>query len=153
LIAPRRRKGGRGFALLIVLWALVLLSLVFTQIVAAGRSQTNLAANLRAAAVVRTEADGMLYQAIFHVLDPSPAGWPADGATRTVRLAGASAAITVVDLAGRINPNTAPAPLLAALLAQLGADRTTAQAIAAACPTARRNRRFKAWRNSAWSLA
>ena len=47
----------RGFALLVVLWSLVLLGLLLAQVMAAGRSAVALAGNLRAASVARAAAD------------------------------------------------------------------------------------------------
>jgi len=44
----------RGFALLIVLWSMALLALLLTQVTATGRSETQLADNLRRAIVRRT---------------------------------------------------------------------------------------------------
>jgi general secretion pathway protein K len=105
---------------------------VFTQLVSSGRSETELAANLREAAEVQAVADGALYQAIFHLLDPSPARWATNAATHEVRLADATAAVSIIDLAGRVNPNTASQQLLSALMTELGEPRTAADAIAEA---------------------
>jgi Tfp pilus assembly protein PilX len=62
----RRRTHERGFALLIVLWALVLLTLVFTQLVSAGRGEAELTANLRAGATAEAAAD-----AVFGLIRPA----------------------------------------------------------------------------------
>ena len=51
----------RGFALLIVLWAVVFLAFLVTQLTAAGRLETHIASNLRVAAVAEAAADGALY--------------------------------------------------------------------------------------------
>ncbi len=75
----------RGFALLIVLWSLVLITLLLTQVTAAGRSEAALASNLRRAAILRAQTDGAIYTAVFHLLDPA-SFWAADGATHLVRL-------------------------------------------------------------------
>ncbi len=126
-LPPRREE--RGFALLIVLWALVLLTLIFSRLVSAGRGETEIAFNLRAAAQMQAEADGLLYMGVFNLLGPTAAGWKADGAVHRVSLPTGMAEVSITDLAGRINPNTASAPLLAALLHQVGADATTADAV------------------------
>jgi len=128
--------GERGFALLIVLWTLVLASLIGTQVTAAGRGEVQLAANLRAAAVLEAAADGVVHEAIFRMLDRSEAGWRADGRRRVVALpngvpAGA-ASVLLEDQAGKLNPNTASQELLAALLRLLGADARRADGVAAA---------------------
>ena len=91
--AGRRRDGATGsesgFALLIVLWAVVLLALLATQLTATGRTELRLAANLRAAAAAEAAADGAVQDAVFHLLAPADP-WPADGGERALlRRAGA----------------------------------------------------------------
>ena len=125
------RGDDRGFALLIVLWAVVLLTLLATQLTAAGRTELQLAANLRSAAAAETAADGAVYEAVYHLLDPADT-WAADGADRALRVPGARAVLRIEDEAGKINPNTAPPELLRALLRRLGADRRVSEGIAAA---------------------
>lgn len=121
----------RGFALLIVLWAVVLLALLATQLTAAGRTELQLAANLRGAASAEAAADGVIQEAVFHLLDPTDP-WPADGAERALRVPGGRAVVRIEDEAGKINPNTASPELLRALLRRAGADGRTADALAAA---------------------
>ncbi len=125
------RSGDRGFALLIVLWAVVLLTLLATQLSAAGRTELQLAANLRSAAAAETAADGAVYEAVFHLLDPSDT-WAADGADRALRVPGGRAVLRIEDEAGKINPNTAPPELLRSLLRRVGADRRVSEGVAAA---------------------
>ena len=124
-------RGDRGFALLIVLWAVVLLALLATQLTAAGHTELQLAANLRGAAQAEAAADGAVQDAVFHLLDPSDP-WPADGAERVVRVPGGRAALRIEDEAGKINPNTASPELLRALLRRAGAEGRAADGIAAA---------------------
>jgi general secretion pathway protein K len=126
--APRRG----GFALLIVLWSMVLLSLLFSRLVSAGRSEAEIAFNLRAAAQRQAQADGILYSVIFGLLGPPAGHWPADGAVHRMRLPMAAATVSIENLDGRINPNTASPALLEALLARLGADALTARNVAEA---------------------
>src|SRR5277367_4288128 len=75
----------RGFALLIVLWTLVLLVLLVTQLTAAGRTETRIAANLRSGAAAEAAAEGAVYEALFHLLDSSAGHWNVDGAIHQVR--------------------------------------------------------------------
>ena len=126
MIASQRGRREHGFALLIVLWTMVLLALVFTQLVSAGRGEAQLAANLRAEAVAEATADGAAYEAIFRLLDPSPSQWLADGAPHISQAEGGREVVSIADLSGSVNPNTAPPPLLASLLEELGADKTQA---------------------------
>lgn len=126
------RNSDRGFALLIVLWSLVLLALLGSQLAAAGRGETRLAANLRAGAVAEAAADGAIHEALFHLLDSSNRHWPADGTPRQIRVPGAIVELRVTTEAGKVNPNTAQPELLRALLHAVGADERTAAAVAVA---------------------
>ena len=128
---PRRPGHPRGFALLIVLWSMVLLSLLFARLVSAGRSEAEIAFNLRAAAQRQAQADGVLYSVIFSLLGPS-SHWPADGSAHRLRLPAAIASISIENLDGFINPNTASAALLDALLSRVGADATTSRNVSQA---------------------
>ncbi len=129
---PRPDGRERGFALLIVLWTLVLASLIGARVTAAGRSEAQLASNLRVAAVLEAASDGAVHEAMFRMLDPGEGGWWADGPPRRLSLPGAVIAVRLEDQAGKVNPNIASPELLRALLRQLGADALRADAIAAA---------------------
>ncbi len=121
-----------GFALLVVLWSLALLALLGTHVVATGRSEVQLAANLRGAAAAEAAADGALFQAVFHLLDPSPRRWRPDGVSREIALpGGAAATVRVESEQGKVNPNLASAPLLQALLLPLGVEPRAAASLAA----------------------
>lgn len=113
-----------GFALLLVLWALVLVSLLFSMLAAASRSDARLTANLRGAAELEAVADGAIHTAIFDLLRSGDA-------TRTSQ-AGAGVTVEVVSLSGLVNPNVASPELLRALLTRLGADPRRADRVAAA---------------------
>ncbi len=120
----------RGFALLIVLWSVVLLSLLATGLTAAGRSDLQLAGNLRRAAAAEAAADGGVAAAVFHAGDSPGRAWPADGQPREQRIGGYRVTIRVLDEGGKVNPNYAPVELLAALLAAAGADPPRAATLA-----------------------
>jgi general secretion pathway protein K len=122
----------RGFALLIVLWTMVLLALLVSEITAAGRSEAELAANLRGGAVAEAAADGAEAIAIFHYLAPSGLRWPADGTWHRLRVGPAQVAVVITDEDGKVNPNTAPRDLLVALLRRIGVDAGAATRLAAA---------------------
>ena len=119
----------RGFALLIVLWSLVLITLLLTQVTAAGRSEAALASNLRRAAILRAQTDGAIYTAVFHLLDPA-SFWAADGATHLVRLPGANIEVRVSDEAGKANPNHVSPAFMNALLRAVGASSIDADRVA-----------------------
>lgn len=126
----RRGPGERGFALLVVLWWTALLALLGTQLATAGRFEAQRAGNLRSAATARAAAEGVLQEAVFHLLDGSPAGWAADGAPRVVRVTGGLAHLDIRSEAAKIGLNQASAGLLAALLARLGTDPRQAASLA-----------------------
>jgi general secretion pathway protein K len=127
---PARRQ--RGFALLIVLWTLVLLAMLGTQIAARGHGEAQLAGNLRSAAAAEAAADGAIEEAIFHLLDGSSRRWLADGAVHLIRFPRATVEVRIEDEAGKVNPNFASPALLRALLGRLGAEAGTAASVAAA---------------------
>ena len=122
----------RGFALLIVLWTLVLLTLVGTAVTAAGRSEARLALNIRLSAAAEAAADGAIEEAAAHLVDATPRHWPADGSVRTLRRPGAVVELWLDSEAGKVNPNTAQPALLDALLRAVGTDGRTAATLAAA---------------------
>ncbi len=122
----------RGFALLIVLWTVVLLALLVTQLTASGRAEAQLAFNLRAAAVAEAAADGALSEGVFHALDSSDRHWRADGVTHVLRLPSATAEVRIDNEAGKVNINSAAPELLAALLRAVGVDTGTSTTLAAA---------------------
>lgn len=122
----------RGFALLVVLWTVALLALLGTHITATARQAASLSLLLHGAARADALADGLVDEAIFRLLDPSPRGWKADGVLRAVRLGGGVGEVVVLDHAGRVNPSLAPPPLLAALLRREGVEDGRAARLAAA---------------------
>lgn len=119
----------RGFALLIVLWTLGLLALLGSQLTAAGRVETRLAANLRANAVVEAAADGAVHEAVLRLLQGA---WRPDGARHALRVGSVAVEVRVEDEAGKVNPNFVLLPVLQALLRNVGLDPTRAASLAAA---------------------
>jgi general secretion pathway protein K len=119
LTTARREQ---GFALLIVLFVMVLLGFLITQFLGAARTQLTIAGNLRGASMAAAAADGGIAQAIVQLADGGTAG-PA-------RIGASTVTITVRGIAGRINPNIAPPALLAALLRAAGAAPAQAHDIA-----------------------
>jgi general secretion pathway protein K len=125
----RARCREHGFALLIVLWSLAVLSEITTGLVATSRREVKLAENLRNAATAEAAADGATRQAIFRLTSGE---WSAGPVPHVVHVGGAVVTVLIEDTAHLVNPNNAPVPLLTALLWQVGADPQSAQAIAAA---------------------
>lgn len=123
------RPGDRGFALLIVLWALVLLALIVTELGTSGRMESKIARNLMSNAEAEAAADGAVHQALFHLSDASNQSWPADGIVRHLAIGPVPVDIRIDDEAGKVNPNLADPALLQALLVVLGADQRQALTI------------------------
>jgi general secretion pathway protein K len=122
----------RGFALLIVLWSLALLSFLTAHITASGHMAVLTARNIRASAVAEAAADGAAYVAIFHTLEAPGKRWLADGAVHFVPGNRAVAEVRIEDEAIRVDVNVAPIVLLQALLHACGAAPSTALGVARA---------------------
>ena len=129
---PRRDVRQRGFALLIVLWTMVMLALLSTQVTGAGRSEAQLAASLRNAAQLEAAADGAIHETIWHMLDGSGAQWQPGTAAYDLAEPGALVHVTIEDERGKMDINQVPPQLIAALLSVLGADAATAKAVSTA---------------------
>jgi general secretion pathway protein K len=125
-------KWERGFALLIVLWTLALLSFLVMQMVAAARTEATIAFNLRSNMGQEADADGAIYAAAFHLLDRSDKRWNVDGTTYELAVPGGTVAVRITDEADKVNLNTASADLLRAVLLGVGTDATTASTLAGA---------------------
>jgi len=125
--APARE---RGFALLIVLWAMALLALLGTQVTGAGRAETRLATALRSSAQLQEAADGAVYETIWHMLDGSGDYWPPGAMTQVLNEPGGRVVVTIDDERGKLDVNQVPPGLLQAFFGVLGADQATAEKVA-----------------------
>jgi general secretion pathway protein K len=132
--APRnslRRSG--GFALLIVLWTLVLIGFLVLHLTASGRTEIRIADNLVDNAVTGAAADGAIAEAIFNLSNPQPdQRWLLDGAAHVLTIGHARVVVRLEDEAARVNPNLASPALIEALLRAVGSDPETAHSLAAA---------------------
>jgi len=128
-ISSRKPGERRGFALLIVLWTLVLVALLVAHLTATGRSEMRIASNYAANAQAEAEADGVVFESALHIMNGD---WVADGSTHELDLAHGKAAITLYSEAGKVNPNVASTDLLASLLRACGVEAPRANALAAA---------------------
>jgi len=104
----------------VVLWSVVFLAFLMTQILTSSRTAITLAANLRAGAQARAADDGAIDEAIFHALAAGGGAWPADSAPHVVSIGGIGVTVRIESLAGLVNPNLASAPLLTGLLIAAG---------------------------------
>ena len=124
----RARDAAPGFALIIVLWALVLLTLLATQLTATGRAEARLASNLRGAAVAQAAADGCVYQTVEQLL-AGDIPWP-PGPPRTARVPGATATIGIGSEDGKFDLNSIPPDVLEQLLRATGVAASDARQLA-----------------------
>src|SRR5579863_7944505 len=133
-LLPRgARKHEAGFALIIVLWMLVLTSFLVALLAASGRTELRITGNLVANAEAAAAADGAIYQAVLKLLDPqAELRWPLDGAVHQLSIGDCTVEVRLLDEAGRINPNLASPALLEALLRTIGRDQQSARQLAAA---------------------
>src|SRR5260370_6698607 len=128
---PKRAwRESRGFALIIVLWAFVLISLIVIHLTASGRTELRIAGNLAANAAAQAAADGAIYQAIFNLLDPrQEERWPLDGSTHELQLVNSRVTVRLDDEAARVNPNTASPGLLQGLLGAVAGNPKTTEEV------------------------
>ena len=122
----------RGFALLIVLWTLALLSLLISQLAGSGRQALRLAGNMRVQGRLQAAADGAVQEAGYHLGAAGTAHWPANGAMHALSQDGAGIRLRITNEAGKINPSVASLELLAGLVHACGVETPKATAIASA---------------------
>jgi general secretion pathway protein K len=128
---PRGAAREHGFALLIVLWSLVLIAFLVAHISATARTEVQIASNLKAYAVAQAGADGAIYEAIFYLSDPRPERrWPLGSDAHEIQIGASRVTVRVEDEGGRINPSLASPALVQALLRVLLNDPERAAALA-----------------------
>jgi general secretion pathway protein K len=129
----RRARGAAGFALIVVLWFLVLISAIGIYMMANARSETALARNTLAAARAEALADGAVADAAASQMLSDPTKkWRMDGTPYHLDLAGGDAAVRLIDESQKINPNLASDSLISGLFQALGLDRQHSDALGAA---------------------
>lgn len=117
-----------GFALIIVLWTLVLIAFIVAHLTATGRSEIRIASNVVSNAVAQAAADGAIFQAIFNLTDPRPdQRWPVNGEIRDLVIGNSRVSMRLEDEAWWINPSLASPALLEALLRAVGNDPESAR--------------------------
>ena len=129
MIAPHRT---RGFALIVVLWFLVLIAAIGSYLMANARTETAIARNLRAAASAEALADAGIAQAAFNLTDAVAVNhWKLDGAPHRLRLFDGEVTIRLSDEGAKINPNRASDALMAGLFEAAGVERSQARRLGA----------------------
>ena len=112
-----------GFAVLLTIWVLILISLMAASLGAQTLSESRIAYNRAQLAVARALADAGVSFGLSGLLDPVVGNrWPADGRVRIVRYGGGSIDIRVQDEAGKLDLNAAPIELIVGLMHVLAID-------------------------------
>ena len=131
---PKGCPKGRpsGFALVAVLWMLVLISALAVGVATTSHTETRLAANVVAVAQARHLADGGVHHAAKHLFETNDRlARCLDGRPfTTLTLDDVPVVISVQDEAGKIDLNQAPRPLLIGLFVAAGSDPRPAMALA-----------------------
>ncbi len=113
----------QGFALLIVLWVVALLSIVAASLAFSMRTETTLAHDLVAQAQARALAEAGVYRGILELYNRDRLRrWRGDGSPHRVRLAGVPITVSLQDEAGKIDLNSAQRGLLDALFRVSGIE-------------------------------
>lgn len=125
------RQPPRGFAVILVLWAMLTLMLGATILIATARRSLDEADAIGAATLAAVAIDTAAQHAMLHLLASGPDHW-SPGSVRTLRLGRQTVSIALASQAGLVNPNTASSALLAALLTELGRPASEAATLAEA---------------------
>lgn len=133
----------RGFALVAVLWALLLLGALAAAVAGGARTEAALARNGADSAVAVAAAEAGVNLAIERLIGMvGIGGTDPDGASRfEIEVVGVPVRIAMFDTCGRVDLNEAPPELLEAVFA--GAGLTPARAYADRVIEHRRQRRFE----------
>lgn len=114
------REAQRGFALVIVLWAGVLLSIIAASFAFSMRVETRLAGNLVERAKAQAIADAAIRRGILGLLAESPASrWVADGRPYELPFGEGLMRIRLFSDNGKVDLNGAPEALVHGLLSTL----------------------------------
>ena len=131
--SSRSERRNAGFALLIVLWTLVLIAFLVLHLTTSGHTEIRIANNLDANAVASAAADGGIATAIYNLSSPRPdERWPVDGPARLLTVGDCRVAVRLENEAALVNPSLASPALMEALLRAVGTDPENAHHIAEA---------------------
>jgi type II secretory pathway pseudopilin PulG len=126
-----RRRRERGFALVAVLWLLLLLSIIGGVMLVEARSERRQAATEATLLQARLTADAGIDRAILSLVNGGDAErWRLDGTPRALRLFDRDIEVRIESEAGKIDLNAAPPPLLAALFRSQGMPPAEAEQLA-----------------------
>jgi len=123
-----RTRSERGFALVAVLWTVMIVALIATSIMMMRRADTTIVHIRRVTAENAAFADAGITIAILRLLSADAAGRPPLDATPIdLSFEGLAITVRIQDESGKLDLNAAPGPLLERLLVSVGLDPDTAQ--------------------------
>lgn len=127
------RSGEQGIALLLVIWALALISAIAVAVTADGRSVRRVAQNLEHAAKERALVEGGIRWGVAQLLDGHPdRRIPVDGRPQVIVIGTVKVEVAIEAETGKLDINTSPPVLLENLLVQSGAPPAEARRVVAA---------------------
>lgn len=114
----------RGVALVIVLWAVMLLTVIAGNFVFAMRTETLVARNAVSGAQAEAMANGAVHRALYETFKSAANAdtWKADGRERQWEQNGAKIRVVIMDESGKIDINTSSDELLRGLLLSVGVN-------------------------------
>ncbi len=129
---PEQAGPAQGFALVLVLWVVIIMAVIASALLEEVRGQRRSAATDLEYTKLVAAADGGINRAILSFVDPAdPLRFRIDGTPQAVDAADTSIAVRVYSEAGKINLNTVGPALLAHFFTMHGASATDAESTAA----------------------
>lgn len=127
-------RSEQGIALIAVIWALVLLSIIAANISVDASTSTRITRNIDESAVAQAAADAGIQRAILDLetstTTAGAAGFRSDGTVYAWRFSNSTVLISIKDEASKIDLNKAPEALFAALFESIGVDPDQAESLA-----------------------
>ena len=119
-----------GVALVVTLWALILVSILAAGVINSSRTARALAVNERERATAQAAADAGVNRALFMLLNSrSSVHWRADGSKHNFIIGDIDISLTVQDEGGKLDLNRGAPNLLLNLFVSTGLDTIQAQAL------------------------
>ena len=133
------RPQEQGIALLLVIWALALLSAIAVAVTADGRSTRRIAHNLEQAARDRALVEGGIRWGMAQLIDGRPERrLPLDGRPQWIEIGTSKVEVAVEAETGKFDLNTSHPAVIENLLLQSGATAAEARRVSAAVETFRK---------------
>ena len=130
-VRSRRHKQEEGFAIVLVMWSLILLGLVSANLLRQARTTHYIFSTDLARLQAQAVADGAINLVIQNLLNPlASAPLSLNGEFTNILVVNKDVSVKVEDEAGKIDINTANFPLLSALVRDAGASSSEADFIA-----------------------